>query len=189
MEVLKLVGILIVVIGFILKKDTIATVILAGVVTGLVAGLNFMEILSVLGQAFIGQRLATLFVLSLPVIGLLERYGLKEKATDLIQKLKNVSTRKILSVYLAVRSLASAFSIRLGGHAQFIRPIIEPMATAAAEVQYGQLTDKTKDKIKGHSAANENYGNFFAQNCFMGTSGTLLIVSTLTEQGYEVNPL
>lgn len=189
MEVLKLVGILIVVIGFILKKDTIATVILAGVVTGLVAGLNFMEILSVLGQAFIGQRLATLFVLSLPVIGLLERYGLKEKATDLIQKLKNVSTRKILSVYLAVRSLASAFSVRLGGHAQFIRPIIEPMATAATEVQYGQLTDKTKDKIKGHSAANENYGNFFAQNCFMGTSGTLLIVSTLTEQGYEVNPL
>ena len=27
----------------------------------------------------------------------------------------------------------------------------------------------------------ENYGNFFAQNCFMGSSGTLLIVATLNE--------
>lgn len=38
-------------------------------------------------------------------------------------------------------------------------------------------------------AGSENYGNFFAQNCFMGSSGTLLIVSTLTEQGYPVDAL
>ena len=40
------------------------------------------------------------------------------------------------------------------------------------------------DQIKGASAGAENYGNFFAQNCFMGSSGTLLIVSTLVEQGF-----
>jgi uncharacterized membrane protein len=39
------------------------------------------------------------------------------------------------------------------------------------------------------AAATENYGNFFAQNCFMGSSGTLLIVSTLNEQGYMVDAL
>ena len=40
------------------------------------------------------------------------------------------------------------------------------------------------------SAASENYGNFFAQNVFMGASGTLLIASTMAEQGYaEVNAL
>ena len=38
-------------------------------------------------------------------------------------------------------------------------------------------------------AGSENYGNFFAQNCFMGSSGTLLIVSTLSEQGYQVDAL
>ena len=38
-------------------------------------------------------------------------------------------------------------------------------------------------------AGSENYGNFFAQNCFMGSSGTLLIVSTLSEQGYPVDAL
>ena len=38
-------------------------------------------------------------------------------------------------------------------------------------------------------AGSENYGNFFAQNCLMGSSGTLLIVSTLSEQGYPVDAL
>jgi uncharacterized membrane protein len=46
-----------------------------------------------------------------------------------------------------------------------------------------------EDEIKGYSAASENFGNFFAQNCFMGASGTLLIVTTLVEQGYNVNAL
>jgi uncharacterized membrane protein len=48
---------------------------------------------------------------------------------------------------------------------------------------------RDEDTIKGHSAAGENFGNFFAQNCFMGASGTLLIVSTLNEQGYPINAL
>jgi len=52
-----------------------------------------------------------------------------------------------------------------------------------------QKTNASPDKIKGMAAAAENYGNFFAQNCFMGSSGTLLIVSTLNEQGYMVDAL
>lgn len=42
---IKLIGILIVVIGFILKIDTLFTVLLAGVATGIVAGLDFNQIL------------------------------------------------------------------------------------------------------------------------------------------------
>lgn len=45
MEILKLIGVLIVVIGFALKLDTIATVVVAGVVTGLVAGMTPLAIL------------------------------------------------------------------------------------------------------------------------------------------------
>jgi len=84
MEILKLVGVLIVVIGFIAKKDTIATVVVAGIATGLVAGMSIMDILETLGKSFITQRTATLFVLTLPVIGICERYGLKDKAVDLL---------------------------------------------------------------------------------------------------------
>jgi uncharacterized membrane protein len=189
MEVLKLIGVLIVVVGFILKFDTIAVVVVAGIVTGFVAGMNPEEILTVLGNSFVNQRLATLFVLTLPVIGICERYGLKDKAVDFIRKMKRATSGSVASLYLIIRSVAAAFSVRLGGHPQFIRPLIEPMANAASVARYGDLSEKTADRIKGHSAASENLGNFMAQNCFMGASGTLLIVSTLTAQGQAVDPL
>lgn len=190
MEALKLIGVVVVVLGFYFKKDTIATVVVAGLVTGLVAGMTPLEILNVLGRSFISQRIATLFVLTLPVIGICERYGLKDKAVDFIGSIKGATTGKVLSLYQTIRAAAAAFSVRLGGHPQFVRPLINPMAQAAAIANYGELDVKTEDQIKGASAGAENYGNFFAQNCFMGASGTLLIVSTLVEQGYtEVTAL
>jgi len=68
--------------------------------------------------------------------------------------------------------------------------VVNPMAQAAAVAKFGEFDEKTEDIIKGASAASENYGNFFAQNVFMGASGTLLIASTMAEQGYaEVNAL
>ena len=110
-------------------------------------------------------------------------------AVDFITSLKNATTGRLIAIWQIIRTLASAFSLRIGGHPQFIRPLINPMAQAAAVVQYGKLDEKTEDDIKGMCAGSENYGNFFAQNCFMGSSGTLLIVSTLTEQGYPVDAL
>lgn len=189
MELLKLIGVAIVIVGFILKRDTIAVVVLAGIVTGLVAMMSPLEILEVLGKSFVTQRLATLFVLTLPIIGISERYGLKDKAVDFIRKFKSATTGRVISLYQAIRALAAAFSLRLGGHPQFVRPLINPMAQAAAIARFGGIDEKSEDDIKGFSAAGENYGNFFAQNCFMGASGTLLIVSTLTEQGQQVDPL
>lgn len=189
MEYITLIGIVIVVVGFVLKIDTLAVVVVAGLVTGFVGGMNFMEILDILGKAFLTNRYATLFVLTLPVIGLCERMGLKDKAVDLIRNIKGATTGRLLAIWQAVRTLASAFSLRVGGHPQFIRPLINPMAQAAATVKYGEIDEKTQDEIKGMAAGTDNYGNFFAQNCFMGSAGTLLIVSTLVEQGYDVTAL
>lgn len=132
MEWLKLIGILVVVVGFVLKFDTMATVVVAGLVTGLVAGMSPMEILETLGNSFISNRTATLFVLTLSAIGLCERNGLKDKAVDLIKKMKSATTGRVLAVWQAVRTVASAFSLRIGGHPQFIRPLINPMAQGAA---------------------------------------------------------
>ena len=53
MEWIKLIGILIIIIGFILKFDTIAIILIAAVVTGLVAGMDIVEVLSTLGKAFV----------------------------------------------------------------------------------------------------------------------------------------
>ena len=116
MEIIKLIGVVIVVIGFALKFDTIATVVIAGIATGLVAGMTPMEILTTLGTSFVSQRTATLFVLTLPAIGICERYGLKEKAIDFIRSIKNATTGRVILIYQAIRTLAAAFSVRLGGH-------------------------------------------------------------------------
>ena len=94
MEIIKLIGVLIVVIGFILKLDTLAVVVVAGLATGLVAGMSPMDILNTLGTAFITNRTATLFILTLPVIGLCERNGLKDKAVDFIRFFKEHDHRK-----------------------------------------------------------------------------------------------
>ena len=189
MELLKLIGVLVVVVGFVLKFDTMATVVVAGLVTGLVAGMSPMEILETLGGSFISNRTATLFVLTLSAIGLCERNGLKDKAVDLIKSLKSATTGRVLAIWQTVRTLAAAFSLRIGGHPQFIRPLINPMAQGAAVARYGEIDEKDEDRIKGMAAGTENFGNFFAQNCFMGSSGTLLIVATLNEQGYMVDAL
>ncbi len=186
---IRLIGVAVVVVGLVLKFDTIATVVLAGIITGLVGGMSIMDILTTLGTSFVTQRTATLFVLTLPAIGICERFGLKEKAIDFIRSIKSATAGRVIIVYEAIRTLASAFSVRLGGHPQFVRPVVVPMAEGAAAAKFGKVSDDMVDAIRGASAGAENYGNFFAQNCFMGASGTVLIVSTLTELGHKVTEL
>lgn len=183
----SLVGILIIVIGFILKIDTLAIVVVAGVVTGFVGGLDFNEILTILGQAFVSNRYMTLFVITLPVIGLMERYGLKERAAWLISQLKNAKSDGVLSMYLFFRLVMAALSIRMSGHVQFGRPLVLPMAEGAANANYKDFKAEDVESIKGLTAASENYGNFFGQNLFIGASGVMLIVGTLNELGYTVD--
>jgi len=85
--------------------------------------------------------------------------------------------------------VAAALSIRMSGHPQFVRPLVNPMAQGAAVSNFGEIDKEDEDRIKASSAAMDNYGNFFGQNLFMASSGVLLITSTLQEQGYVVDAL
>ena len=58
--------------------------------------MSIAEILTTLGETFVEKREMSLFLLTLPVIGLCERYGLKEKAIMLIEKVKGLSTGKLI---------------------------------------------------------------------------------------------
>lgn len=185
---LKLIGVLIVIAGFALRLDTIGVVLVAGIVTGLVGGLSVGEILTTLGTAFTTNRYMTLFLITLPVIGILERYGLREVAGRAIRSIKAATAGRVMTIYMVVRELAAAFSLRLGGHVQFIRPLVYPMALGAAEVKFESVDEETKELIKGHSAAAENYGNFYGQNVFIAAGGVLLIVGTLAELDVVVTP-
>lgn len=184
-----LIGILMVIIGFALKLDSIAVIIISALATGFAAHMNITEILSILGKTFVNQRLITIFILTLPVIGISERYGLKEKAVLLIKKVKNLSTGKLLTLYCLIRQIAGAMSLRISGHPQFVRPLINPMAQGAAISKYGKLDEKAEAKIKAAAASMDNYGNFYGQNLFLASSGVLLIANTLSELGYVTSGL
>lgn len=184
---MSLIGILIIIIGFALKLDTIAVVVSAGIITGLVSNMSITEILTTLGTSFVNNRTTCLFMLTLPVIGMCERYGLKAKAITLIQKASGLSTGMLLSGYSFIRQSTIAMGVYLGGHPQFVRPLIYPMAEGAALAKYDDLDEKDIDRIKGLSAAADNLGNFFGQNIFMANSGVLLIVSTLDTLGINAD--
>ena len=184
MEYLKLLGILIIVVGFVLKWDTTAVVVIAAIVTGLFSGMDFVKLLEVIGKSFVDNRMVSLFFLTLPMIGLVESHGLRDYAVNAIKKLKKLTAGKILNIYLLIRELA------LQGQVQFVRPLIAPMVIAAAEDQdKKKLTESEIDLIKGRSAAVDNFGNFFAQNLFVASGGVLLISSTMKSLGYKVDPV
>lgn len=187
MEIIKLIGIAIIVVGFIFKFDTIAVVLIAALATALVSGISFTEFLSLLGEAFVANRLVTLFLLTLPMIGISERFGLRQQAVKLIERIKGLTPGRMLSLYMVIREMAGLFSIRMQGHTQFIRPLIEPMTQASAEAKYGEMDEQDVERIKARSAATENFGNFFAQNTFIAASGVLLIAGTMKSLGYDIS--
>ena len=185
-EYLVFIGILIIVVGFALKLDVLGIVLLAGLVTGLAGGLGLTGTLKIMGEGFVNNRLMSLFLISFPVIAIMERYGLKEKARDFISKFKMASAGSVLWIYLFIRLIADAFSLRLGGHVQFIRPLILPMAEGAARKKV-DLTEVRLDELKGLAGAVENYGNFYGQNIFPLASGVLLMQTTLKDAGYPLD--
>jgi uncharacterized membrane protein len=185
---IKLIGILVVAVGFAFRFNTLLVVTVAGIVTGLVSGYSFNEILALFGQFFIDNRYMSLpIILTLPVIGVLERYGLKERAESLIKKAKNATTGRVLLTYLFIREGSAAIGLNIGGHAQTVRPLVAPMAEGAAAARYGELSEKTKNDIKAHSAAAENTGWFFGEDIFIATGAILLMKGFFDSVGIDVD--
>lgn len=186
MEWIKLIGILIILIGFIFKFDTIAVVIIAAIATALVSGISIIDFFTLFGEAFVNNRIVTIFILTLPMIGISERFGLRQQAVILIEKMKGLTTGRFITLYAFIRQLAGLFGIRISAQPQFVRPIVNPMAQAAAKARYGKISEEDEDLIKAKAAANENFANFFAQNTFSSSAGVLLISGTLASLGYTV---
>ncbi|HYW30271.1 MAG TPA: DUF969 domain-containing protein [Gemmatimonas sp.] len=187
---LPLIGILIVVVGFVLRLNPLLVVTVAGLATGVASGKPLLDVIGAFGHAFIESRYVAIVWLVLPVIGLLERYGLKERARDLIGDLKVATTGRVLLVYMTVRQVSAALGLTsLGGHAQMVRPLIAPMAEGAAEVRHGELAPDVRDFIRAHSAASDNVGYFFGEDIFIAIGSILLIRGFLDQNGIAVEPL
>lgn len=186
MELLKLLGILIVVIGFVLKLDSILIIMIAAIVTALVAGMDPVTFLETLGSSFVANRSMCVFVMVMVVTGTLERNGLKQAAANLMKKFKNASAGVVLAIYGVFRLVFAAFNVSFGGVAGFVRPIVLPMATAATKKNGEKISEKYEENLKGMASGMENIAWFFGQVLFVGTSGMILVQSTLAGLGYDV---
>jgi len=184
-----LLGILLVVLGFALRFNPLLVVAVAAIVTGLLGGMDFPTVLAALGKGFNENRYVTIIYLVLPVIGLLERYGLQQRARTMIVRLKGATTGRLLVGYLAFRQVMAALGlIAVGGHAQMVRPLVAPMAEAAAEKAHGKLDEETIDRVKAMSAATDNVGVFFGEDVFLAIASILLIQSSLASFGIQLTP-
>jgi uncharacterized membrane protein len=187
---IKLVGILLVALGFALRLNTLLSVLVAGIVTGLIAGFSFDEIMRMLGEFFVDNRFMTMpVILMMPVIGLLEKHGLQERAATLIRQAGAATAGRVLLLYQAMREGTSMLGLNIGGHASMVRPLIAPMAEGAALARLGPLSESATAAIRAQAAAAENTGNFFADDILVAVGPVLLMKGFFDSVGVPVEIL
>lgn len=185
-----LLGVLIVVVGFVLRYNPVIVVVTAGLVSGLVAGKSIPDLLALLGTSFVSNRALLLFALTLPTIGLLERAGLREHAHAWIGRLKGLTLVRLLIGYLGARQGLSMIGLHsIGGPAQTVRPLLAPMSEAAAEKSHGTLPHQERQKLLAIGAATDNVGLFFGEDVFVAIGAVLLMQGFFAQNGIVMEPL
>lgn len=184
-----LLGVAVVVIGFALRLNPALIVVAAGIVSGLLADLSIPDLLALLGHSFVSNRTLLLFVLTLPTIGLLERAGLREHAHTWIARFRRLTFARLLIAYLALRQVLSMLGLtNIAGHAQTVRPLLAPMAEAAAEKIDPALDESARERVKAMAAATDNIGLFFGEDIFIAFGAVLLIQGFYAQHGIDLDP-
>lgn len=186
MEYLKLLGVVIVIVGFALKLDNILIIFVAGAVTAIVGGIDLVTLLQLCGTTFVSNRSMLIFIVIMLATGTLERNGLKRAAGDLIRKFKGSTPGAVVSIYTVLRAIVGAFNVGFGGAAGFIRPVVVPMCEGSIEAKGYTPNEEHMEIVKGMSTGADNIAWFFAQVLVVGGSGAVLVQSTLDSLGYQV---
>lgn len=198
---LVLLGIAVVVAGFVARINPLLVILAAAITTGVCAAVApgvgpaalwaaGVDTLAAFGKAFNDSRYLHVVWLVLPVIGLLERAGMQEKARGLIASVRAATAGRVLLVYLLLRQATAALGLTsLGGHPQMVRPLVAPMAEAAAETRDPALPDRLRFRVRSFAAATDNVGLFFGEDIFIAIGSILLIVGFLQQYGIAVEPL
>ncbi|GKT02154.1 DUF969 domain-containing protein [Acidovorax sp. SUPP3434] len=186
-----LIGVAVIIVGFILRFNPMLVVIVTAIATAFAAGFPIDKILATIGTGFIKTRnLPLIILLPLAVIGLLERHGLRQHAQNWISSIKSATAGRLLIVYLGARQITAAIGLTsLGGHPQMVRPLLAPMAEGATEARYGKLPDRIRHKLRAFSAATDNVGLFFGEDIFVAFGAIVLMSTFLHEAGIDVEPI
>ncbi|MES2046541.1 MAG: DUF969 domain-containing protein [Pseudomonadota bacterium] len=181
---LVLLGIAVIAAGFLLRFNPLLVVAASALVTGLCAGIDPLHILAAFGKAFNDSRYVTAVYIVLPVIGILERYGLQARARALITNLRGATTGRLLLGYLLFRQIMAALGLTsIAGHPQTVRPLIAPMAEAAAP------EGSDPERVRALTAATDNIGLFFGEDIFIAIGSILLMKGVLEGYGIRLEPL
>lgn len=181
-----LAGIAVMIAGFTLRLNALVVVLLAALATGLAAGLELVAIVSAFGKAFNDTRYVSVVWIVLPVIGLMERHGLQERARALIEGLKGATLPRLLTGYLLLRQVTSAMGLTsIAGHAQTVRPLLAPMAEAAARPK----DEAEAERVKAMAAGTDNVGLFFGEDIFIAIGSILLMKGFMEQNGIILQPL
>ncbi|HEY6986248.1 MAG TPA: DUF969 family protein [Rhodanobacteraceae bacterium] len=188
MNAWPLLGVGVVVAGFVLRRNPVLVVVVAGVVSGIASGMGAGDLLALLGTSFTSNRVLLLFTLTLPVIGLLERHGLRERAQAWIAGFRRLSLARLLVSYLALRQVLSMLGlIDIAGHAQTVRPLIAPMSESAASRDV-ELDEDARAQVRALAAATDNIGRFFGEDVFLAFGAVLLIQRFFESEGLHLEP-
>lgn len=178
-------GIAVMVGGFVWRLNPLVVVAAAALTTGLAAGIDPLAILAAFGKAFNDTRYVSVIWIVLPVIGLMERHGLQERARALVAGMKGATLPRLLTGYLLLRQITAALGLTsIAGHAQTVRPLLAPMAEAAAAPR----DQAEADKVKALAAATDNVGLFFGEDIFIAIGSILLMKGFLEQQGIALAP-
>ncbi|MDR2853634.1 MAG: DUF969 domain-containing protein [Burkholderiaceae bacterium] len=186
-----LIGVAVIIAGFVLRFNPMLVVIVTAIVTAMAAGFPVEKILAAIGTGFVKTRnLALILLLPLAVIGLLERHGLRQHAQNWIGRFKSATAGRLLTIYLGVRQLSAAIGLTsLGGHPQMVRPLLAPMVEGATETRYGKLPAAITARLRAFSAATDNVGLFFGEDIFVAFGAIMLMTTFLKEAGITVAPI
>jgi uncharacterized membrane protein len=187
---LILLGVAVVVVGFAVRLNPLLVVVAAALVTGWFAGIPPLGVLAAFGKAFNEQRFVSAALLVLPMVGVVERAGLQERARTLITRFKGVSVGPLLIGYLAFRQITSALGLTsIAGQVQSIRPIVAPMAEGAVEARANGISEETRYRVRAQAAATDNIGLFFGEDIFIAIGSILLMVGFLATSGIVIDPI
>jgi uncharacterized membrane protein len=185
-----LLGVAVIVVGFLLRFNPVLVVVTAAISSALLAGFTLPTLLALLGKSFVSSRMLLIYVLTLPVIGLLERAGLREHAQRWMGRLHGLTLARLLIGYLLLRQLLAMLGLTgVAGPAQTVRPLLAPMGEAAAEKILPTLNDTDRDELRAIAAATDNIGRFFGEDVFIALGAVLLIQAFYSQHGIELAPL
>lgn len=185
MILLLLIGILIVVVGFVLCFNLLLVVMVVGFIIGLLVGMDFGMLLEIFGEKFVNSCLLVIFLLILLIIGLLEYYGLKECVQVWIFSIVSVILVCILMFYFILcEGMVVLGLIYFGGQVQMVCLLLVLMVEGVVVNVYGEdLLQYICDKIKVYVVVCDNIVVFFGEDIFIVFGVVLLMDVFLKENG------